>query len=174
MEHLLVGYEDGVWVVIKAVLLYLTAVIGFRLSKRRTLAEMSPFDFVVAVAVGAIVGRVPNSDDTAYLAGAITLLSLLVTHTVITHLRYIPAFSHVIDHNPRLLVADGQVLERELRKSGLTEGDLHGLLRHRGIMDLGRVKFVIFERRGKITVIDRDQDVESDLVRGIVDEATNP
>ncbi|WP_203935616.1 hypothetical protein [Planosporangium mesophilum] len=44
----------------KTLLLYATAVICFRVGERRTLAEMSAFDFVAAVAVGAIVGRFPR------------------------------------------------------------------------------------------------------------------
>ena len=42
------------WIAGKAVLLYATAIVGLRLGKRRILAELSPFDFVAAVAVGAI------------------------------------------------------------------------------------------------------------------------
>ena len=49
--------EHIVWIAGKAVTLYATAIIGLRLGKRRILAELSPFDFVAAVAVGAIVGR---------------------------------------------------------------------------------------------------------------------
>ncbi|MDP9356486.1 MAG: DUF421 domain-containing protein, partial [Chloroflexota bacterium] len=55
MSYLIGGGAALGWVAVKALLLYLTAVIGFRLGERRTLAEMSPFDFVAAVAVGAIV-----------------------------------------------------------------------------------------------------------------------
>ncbi len=60
MEQLIGGVNELGWVAAKALLLYLTAVFGFRLGERRTLAEMSAFDFVAAVAVGAIVGRVPT------------------------------------------------------------------------------------------------------------------
>ena len=87
VSNLIGGSAELGWVAIKALLLYLTAVFGFRLSNRRALAEMSPFDFVAAVAVGAIVGRVPNSVTTSYLAGAVTLLTLLLAH------RCIPRFA---------------------------------------------------------------------------------
>ena len=88
------------WVAIKALLLYLTAIVGFRVGARRTLAEMSPFDFVAAVAVGAIVGRVPNANDTTYVAGAITLVTILVAHGVIARLRYVPSIADLVDREP--------------------------------------------------------------------------
>ena len=70
------GSDVGL-VALKALLLSVSAVVGLRLSHRRTLAEMTGFDFVAAVAVGAIVGRVPNADGTTYLAGLATLLTVL-------------------------------------------------------------------------------------------------
>src|SRR5205807_3827401 len=65
MDQLMGGGSELFWVALKALLLYVTAIGGFRLGERRTLAEMSAFDFVAAVAVGAIVGRVPNSSTTS-------------------------------------------------------------------------------------------------------------
>ena len=43
--------------VVKSVLLFVTAVVGFRLGERRTLAELAAFDFVAVISVGAIIGR---------------------------------------------------------------------------------------------------------------------
>ncbi len=169
MDHLIGEAGEIGWVVLKALLLYVTAVLGFRLGKRRTLAEMSPFDFVAAVAVGAIVGRVPNAETTSYLAGAATLVTVLAAHAVITRLRHFPAVVHLIEHTPRLLVADGRVLDPELRRCGLTHSDLYGLLRQRGISDLGELRFVIFEQRGQISVIRRTDPASSepDLIRDV-------
>ena len=52
-----------VWVAGNAGSLYATAIIGLRLRKRRILTELSPLDFLAAVAVGAIVGRIPSAAD---------------------------------------------------------------------------------------------------------------
>jgi uncharacterized membrane protein YcaP (DUF421 family) len=154
MSQQLVGSGSALgWAALKALLLFVTAVIGFRVGERRTLAEMSAFDFVAAVAVGAIVGRVPNSSTTSYLAGAVTLVTILLAHRVIARLRYFPPVGRLVDHPPRVLVADGVVLDRALRRSGLTHADLSGLLRQRGIDDMAEVRYAIFEQRGKISVM---------------------
>jgi hypothetical protein len=109
--------HDLWWIVVKTVLLYATAVACFRVGERRTLAEMSAFDFVAAVAAGAIVGRVPNAHDAGYLAGAATLVTVLLAHRLTARLRYRPLFARLIDHPPRLLIADGKVLDAELRRT---------------------------------------------------------
>ncbi len=169
MNQLFGGAHDLGWVAIKALLLYLTAVIGFRLGERRTLAEMSAFDFVAAVAVGAIIGRVPNSNSTSYIAGAITLVTVLIAHRIISRLRQFPGVAALFDHPPRVLVQDGRLLHKELRRSGLTKDDLYGLLRQHGIVDLSQVHFAIFEQRGKISVIQHSNSpgAESQLLRDI-------
>jgi uncharacterized membrane protein YcaP (DUF421 family) len=132
MEHLTGGWEQLGWVATKALLLYLTAVIGFRVGKRRALADLSAFDFVAAVAVGSIVGRVPNATDASHLAGAATLVSVLAAHACVTRLRQFPSVMRLFDHAPRVLVAAGRVFDDELRRCGLTHRDLHALLRQWG------------------------------------------
>jgi uncharacterized membrane protein YcaP (DUF421 family) len=69
MGALIGGASQLGWVALKPVLPYVAAVFGFRSSGRRTLAEMSAFDFVAAVAAGAIVGRVPNASTTTVTSG---------------------------------------------------------------------------------------------------------
>jgi uncharacterized membrane protein YcaP (DUF421 family) len=153
MEHLIGGISQLGWVAAKALLLYLTAVVGFRLCKRRTLADLSPFDFVAVVAVGAIIGRVPNATDASYLAGVATLVTVLAAHAVITRLRQFPSIARLIEHSPRVLVSDGHVLEQELRRCGLTRGDLNALLRQEGVQELSEVKYLIFEQRGRVSLV---------------------
>lgn len=142
------------WVALKALLLFLTAVAGLRLARRRTIAEMGAFDFVAAVAVGAIVGRVPNSTTTTYLEGAVTLVTILAVHAALSHLRYDKkAIAGLIDHPPSVLVLHGEVDERQMRRSGLTRDDLFALLRARGVPSLAQVRYAIFEQRGAISVV---------------------
>ena len=169
MNELIGGLSGLGWVAAKASLLYITAIFGFRLGERRTLAEMSAFDFVAAVAVGAIVGRVPNSSSTSYIAGAVTLITVLLAHQIVSRLRQFPALSLVFDHPPRVLVSRGEILESQLRRAGLTKNDLFGLLRQHGVVDLGDVHLVIFEQRGKVSIIRRTDvhEADAELVRDI-------
>lgn len=161
-------------VAIKALLLYLTAVLAFRVGERRTLADMSPFDFVAAVAVGSVVGRVPNAHDTGFYEGAATLVVILTAHAAITRLRHLKPIAALTDHPPRVLVAEGKVLTRELRRSGITEADLESMLRQRSFHDLSKVKYVILEQRGKISVIPQGLDTkDGNLLLPVVCPKTN-
>jgi uncharacterized membrane protein YcaP (DUF421 family) len=169
MDHLIGGVEELGWVAAKALLLYLTAVLGLRLGECRSLADLSVFDFVAAAAVGSVVGRLPSATDSSYLAGAATLAAVIGGHWCVTRLHRFPSVGHLLERAPRLLVAHGRVLEGELRRCGLARSDLHALLRQRGIGDLGEVRFVILEGRGRISVIRHGGgDAEPELVRDLV------
>lgn len=174
MDHLIGGVGDLGWVAAKAVLLYLTAVICLRLGGGRTLTDLSPFDFVAVAAVGSVVGRLPSASDSSYLAGAATLVAVLVAHGCVSRLRRFPSVAHLLERAPRLLVAHGKVLDGELRRCGMTESDLRGLLRQRGVGDLSEARFVVLEQRGQVSVIRQGGQggAEPELVRDVLARAS--
>lgn len=156
LQHAFVdGWQPTAYAALKAVALFLTAVVAFRVTQRRTLAEFTPIDWVTAVAVGAIIGRTATASDTSWLVGAAALLALIAAHAVVNRLRFIPALRHVIDPPPLVLVRDGEVDVRNLRRSGLTNSDFEAILRRHGHVDLSRVELAVFEKRGFVSVVDK-------------------
>lgn len=138
---------------LKASALYLTAVILFRLVKRRTLAEFAPIDWMAAVAAGAIVGRSATASDTSWLTATTALICVLILHAALARLRFVPAIRRFIDPPMRVLIRDGQVDHRNLRECGLTPADLAAVLRQHGHQSPDRVHLAIFETKGAISVL---------------------
>ena len=146
------------WVAVKAALLFTVAVIGLRLGERRTLAQLSAFDFAVAVAIGAIIGRGATASDTSFATSAVALVTFLVAHRVVAILRRRSRAVRLIDHPPRVLVARGELQQGELARAGLTDADVYTLLREKGIGDLGQVGYLLYEPRGATTLIGADRE----------------
>lgn len=148
----------------KAVLMYLTALIGLRLGERRTLAQWTIIDFAAAVAVGAIVGRTAVAENQSYAVGAVALLSIVAVHRAASLLRFHPLFGRLTDHRVRVLVVDGKVRPRQLRVCGLTDGDLFAELRLKGVFDVKDLRYVLYEAKGGLTVVRRDDEPGTPLV----------
>ena len=149
----LIGGASGLgWVAVKAALLFAVAVIGLRLGERRTLAQLSAFDFAVAVAIGAIIGRGATAADTSFATSAIALVTFLVAHRVVAIGRRHSRVVRLIDHPVRVLVARGELQEGELARAGLTAADVFALLREKGAGDLGQVGYLLYEARGAVTL----------------------
>jgi uncharacterized membrane protein YcaP (DUF421 family) len=155
----LIGGASGLgWVAIKAVLLFTLAVIGLRVGERRTIAQLSAFDFAVAVAIGAIIGRGATASDTSFATSAVALVTFLVAHRLVAIGRRHSRVIRLIDHPPRVLVARGELQEEELARAGLTAADVYALLRQNGIGDLSQVGYLLYEPRGTATVIGADRE----------------
>lgn len=167
MQEILGHQGDLGLVAAKTALLFLTAVLGFRLTGRRTLAQLTGFDFVAAVAVGAVVGRVPNSTSTSFLQGAMTLITVFAVHAVVTRLRSFGPVLAAVQHPPRVVILHGRVDDIALHRAGMTNEDLAALLRGKGIRSVREVRCAVVEAAGALSVLrqspgEQDRESESD------------
>lgn len=161
--HALIGDPHGVvGAAIKTSTLFLTAAVLFRFTERRTLAEFAPFDWIAAVAAGAIVGRAATASDTSWLTATVALSCLLVAHAVLARLRLVPGIRRFIDPPLKVLIRDGQVDRRNLRHCGLTTSDLEAVLRLHGHPNADGVNLAIFEAKGAISVLRKDNRKDND------------
>ena len=108
---------------------------------------------IVAVAIGAIIGRGATASDTSFASSAVALVTLLVAHRLVAISRRHSRVVRLIDHTPRVLAVDGKLQERELTRAGLTDEDVYALLREHGVGDLGQVGYLLYEPRGSVTVV---------------------
>jgi uncharacterized membrane protein YcaP (DUF421 family) len=156
LQELVSGAGGLGWVMAKAALMFAVAVTGLRLGERRTLAQLGAFDFAVAVAIGAIIGRTVTTSSASFATGAVALVTLLVAHRLVAFARRHSRTARLIDHPPRVLVARGKIQDHELARAGLTTADVDALLRRHTVDDLGRVGYLLYETRGLTTVIGAD------------------
>lgn len=155
----LVGGAGGLgWVAVKAVLLFAVAVLGLRVGERRTLAQLSAFDFTVAVAIGSIIGRTVTAASTSFATGAVALVTLLVVHRLVALARRNSQVARAVDHPPRALIAGGKIQDGELARAGLTHADVYTLLRKHGVGDLNQVGYLLYEPGGQTTLIPADHE----------------
>jgi uncharacterized membrane protein YcaP (DUF421 family) len=68
--------------------------------------------------------------------------------------------SALVDQPVRLLVVEGVVQAGELRRAGLTEADLLGVLRQRGVHRMADVRFLVYEDKGAFSLLGWDQPVD--------------
>ena len=133
--------------------MFSAAAVAFRFSQRRTLAEFTPFDWVTAVAVGAIIGRTATAANTSWATGATALLMLLIAHTTLSRLRFHPKLARLIDPPLRVLIRDGRIDRANLKRCGLTDADLAAALRQHGVWDASSVSLAIYEAKGAVSVL---------------------
>ena len=155
LRSLFDGWQPPLLAAVKALALFLTAAVAFRVAERRTLAQFTPFDWVTAVAVGAIIGRVSTASDTSWLTGAAALITLIAAHAVVARLRFDGRLRRLVDPPVRVLIRDGVVDERNLRRSQITPADLDAILRRHGHATTTDVELALYESNGSVSIFGR-------------------
>jgi uncharacterized membrane protein YcaP (DUF421 family) len=127
----------------------LTRVVG-----RRELSTMEPFDVILLVVIGDLVQQGVTQSDYS-LTGAVLVISTVALLTVM--LSYVsfrfPRLRPLMDGEPLVLVQDGRIIERNLRRERLTVEELHAEARLAQIADLSEVRFAVLETNGTISFV---------------------
>lgn len=166
---LLGGWRSIGFVAITTVLIYASTVLGVRVSERRTLAQMSSFDFVVAVALGAIVGRTATTASPSYVQATCALATLVALHRLAGWARIrSSAMAKMVDH-PALVVLDrGQLVPDVLERAHLTEADVWRVLRENQVRRPDEVELLVLEGSGRFSVLRRGADpIDARLLGGL-------
>lgn len=166
-QWLVVGWAPPAVAAAKAAIMYVVALVGLRLTHRRTLSQWTAIDYAAAVALGAIVGRTAIAQDQSVAVGAAALITILAVHYVLTLARRWPGISRLVDHRVRVLVEHGRIRHDRLRRCGLTESEVLAQLRQQGVGSIEEIRYVLYETKGDLTVVlETGQAVpDSDLVR---------
>ena len=157
------------FVATSTVAIYLSTLVTTRVERRRTLAELSPFDFVVAVSLGSVIGRVATAPSPTYVQGLVALATLVGLHWLVSMLRlHHGAVRRLVERRPLLLVDRGLVLGDALRRAHLTTEDLVSQLREHDIHGFDEVEAMIYESKGAISILrKRGSPVAPALLSGV-------
>lgn len=143
---------------ISAIGIYAAVIIYTRIAGKRSFSKMSSFDFAMTVAVGSIIASTLLSSSVSLLQGAVGLAAVYVLQISAAILRRYKPFQKAIDNQPLLLMRGNTILDDNLRKARVTEGDLRSKLREANVLALSQVKAVIFEATGDISVLHTSDD----------------
>ena len=145
--------------VLRAAAMYVALMILFKIAGRRSLAELTTFDFVLLMIIGEATQQALLGDDFSLTNSIVVIVTLIAADVGLSLLkRRSSIVSRLIDGEPIILVENGKVLHERLRHARLIEADLMEAARSsQGIETVEEIKFAILERNGKISVIPRDQ-----------------
>jgi uncharacterized membrane protein YcaP (DUF421 family) len=143
--------------VLRAAAMYAFLIVMLRLSGRRTLGEMTAFDFVLMLVVGQVTQQALLNDDRSLANSWIVILSLIGLDIAMSLLKQrMPGLASVLDGMPTVLVRDGQPITALMKRSRVDESDiLQAARERRGLERLDQIKYAILETDGKISIIEK-------------------
>jgi uncharacterized membrane protein YcaP (DUF421 family) len=141
--------------VFRGLAIYFTLLIIIRLSGRRTLAQMTPFDLVIVLVISETTQQAMLGDDFSITNAVLLILTLFTTDIGLSYIKrwWRPA-GHVIDGVPTILVTDGVYDREALRGCRLDSEDVMEAARSQeGIETVKDIKFAILEVSGNISIV---------------------
>lgn len=141
-----------------AVVMYVLIWFIFRVSGRRTMSEMTTFDFVLLLVCGEVTQQALLGNDYSITNAIIVLLTLVCLDRVLSLLRTLfPGIERVVEGLPILIMVDGKPLRDRMRRERIDEQDiLHQARRSHGLDRLQQIKHAILEPSGEISIIPAD------------------
>jgi uncharacterized membrane protein YcaP (DUF421 family) len=141
--------------VLRAVGVYLILLILLRVAGKRTLSQVTTFDFVLILIIAettqqALLGEDYSLTNMTIIASTLVLLSLVFAYVDF----YLPNVSKWVDGAPLIVVRDGEILKDRVRKELVTEEDIleSARMKH-GIERLDQIKYAVLEKSGDISII---------------------
>lgn len=134
---------------------YLFLFVLLRLAGRRTLAQISAFDFLVTVAIGSMLANTALAPATGFARGVVGVSALVSAQLLVAYIRRrFPRTQKVLDFAPRVVARDGDVETSDaIWGPQLTRNEIMSMLRQEGVFDLKEIQVVILEPGGGISIV---------------------
>ena len=132
---------------------FVTRVVG-----KRELSTLEPFDLILLVVMGDLVQQgVTQSDDS--VTGAITVISTMAVLTVV--LSYVNfrfrRLRPMLEGEPVVLVEDGTVIDRNMRRERITREELEAEGRLQQVAGIEDMRWAVLETAGQISIIPKER-----------------
>lgn len=141
--------------VLRASIVYIVLLLLFRLAGKRTLAEVTTFDFVLLLIISEATQQALLSDDYSITNAFLVIATLIALNVLFSEIkqRSKPA-ERVLDGLPLLIVENGNPLQDRMAKERIDVDDVLDAAREtQGLERLSDIKYAVLERSGKISVI---------------------
>ena len=144
--------------VLRSVAVYVFVLVVFRISGKRSMSQITTFDFILLLIIGEATQQALLGNDFSIVNAWIVIGTLVTLELAFSKAegRW-PSFGRALGSLPVVVVENGKLLESRARQEGVTVAEIleAGREKH-GLERLEQFKYAILERHGGISVIPSD------------------
>src|SRR5690554_4674471 len=121
---------------------------------KREIGVLSAFDFVVAIMIAELVAMSMEQTDMPLHEGLVPIFTLVALEILLSYLSLKShAIRTLVDGSPSIVIANGKIVEKELRKLRYNVSDLIGQLREKDVTNIADVQYAVLETSGELSVM---------------------
>ena len=138
--------------ILRPVIVYIFLIVGLRLSGKRELAQLNPFDLIVLLTLSNTVQNAIIGNDNTVTGGIIGAASLLAANYLVVRFLYDHRrLDQIVEGSPDVLIENGKVHEHKLKKELITKEELAAAARKQGFDSLAEVQQCVLEPGGTLS-----------------------
>lgn len=140
--------------ILRTIGIYGFMMVAFRFSGKRTLKDITVFDFVLLLVLSEGVQQALTSDDYS-LVNAWVIIGTFLFLDVLMSLfkRRLRWLDRMLDGEPLIIVRNGVPLEDRMSKERIDMDELQEAMRQSGLESVDQIKYAVLERNGDISII---------------------
>lgn len=145
-------------VVIRSIISLITLFLVTKMLGKKQVSQLSLFDYVIGISIGNFAAEMTINVDSQYMNGIVSVLIF----GVVAYLVSIGTMKSIwmrryFMGTPTILVQNGNLMEKNLKKVHFDVNDLLEECRGNGYFDLSEVEYAIMEANGKLSVLPKAQ-----------------
>jgi uncharacterized membrane protein YcaP (DUF421 family) len=143
--------------IIRSAVIYFALLVCFRLAGRRTLMQMTSFDFVLLLIIGEATQNALLGNDYSVTNAVLVILTLISLDIALSYIKQrVPTVERWMDGLPMIIVQDGKPLKDLMSRARVDESDILSAAREsQGLERMEQVKYAVLEINGNISIIPR-------------------
>jgi len=139
---------------LRSVVVYGFLLASFRLSGKRQLGQMTPFDLIVLLIISNVVQNALIGNDNSLGGGLVGAATILVLNSLVAWVTFrSKTAQRLVEHAPTVLVRHGRILSANLERERLSLSEFHAALRREGVVTVSELRYVLLEQDGHLSVI---------------------
>ena len=143
--------------IVRSAVVYGFLLILLRLTGKRQVGQLAPFDLVLLLVLSNAVQNSMNGGDNSLIGGLISAFVLVGLNYVIGVVTFrSKRLESIIEGRPQIIIHNGQLFEDVMARAKLTHHELDAALRQSGCASVHEVHAAILENNGSISVVPRN------------------
>jgi len=141
-------------IALRTLTVYGVVLVGVRLSGKREVGQMTPFDLTLLLLLSNAVQNAMTGPDTSVIGGATAAITLLLVNYAVAEIAgRNRKVRKLLKGDPAVLVHNGKVLEAVMSREHVSMDDVQQGLREHGIASVKEVALAVLEVDGNISFL---------------------
>lgn len=150
--------NEGLVVLVRAIIGYFSILIFTKILGKQQISQLTFFDYVLGITIGSMAATLTTDLSSRAWPHWIGLFAWAILGYLFQLITVKWRFAaKMITGDPKIVIVDGLILEKSLKKMKYTAYDLVQLLRNKDVFDLKEVEFAILEPNGQLSVLKKSE-----------------